>query len=333
MGSGVNRHETDQLNQAITGDYRRLSMDMRTFLGIDYLDWCGFAAWSSYTIGASIGDIDRPNNAFHQLPWMARLLTKAVRRYLRGGDGVDQLVDGNIAIYTEMRVVYEGIIASDPRADTETRTDEVLDAAEYALRAAQPITEVQWESVRMATRCYLSTLEPDTDEQRRCELVLAAAAHFSAFEQSRVDVMLDEFMYAPGRRFRGRMLRWVPGDFADPARRTFLEAMSTWFFTRFLTILVTASGPLVLGKRFMIPDPSTYRGGENPLARLTVTEATEALACYGDELRPDIADWSSFEQRMRVIVAYFRSYQHVPEMVTFDRLPCSPAMPPELPLR
>lgn len=329
-------HEVDLLNRSITGDYRRLSEQMRRFLGIDYLDWCGFAAWSSHTIGASIGDIGRPDNAFHSLPFGARLLTRIVRRYLRGGDGIGRLVDGNIAIYTEMRAVYEAIISSDPTLDVEHRMEAVLAAAGPSMIASNPPTDAEWASVREASRCYLLTVTPGDegpggDEVRRRELVLAAAVHFSAFEQARVDAMLDEFMYSPTRRLRSRLPGWFPGDFGNPRRRTVCESVSAWFFTRFLTILVTASGSIHLGKRFVVPDPGAYGMGRNPLVTISAVEAREALEAHGDEVRPDIADWSAFEQRMRVIVAYFRSYQHVAAMVDFERLPPPPEVSPEVP--
>ena len=318
----------DQLNRAITGDYRRLSTQMRAFLDVEYLDWCGFAAWSSHTIGASIGDLARPDNAFHQLPRLTRLLTRGVRRFLTGGDAVGRLVDGNIAIYTEMRAVYEAIMAADRTLPLDERVEWVVDRSADAMLPGNPVNEDEWASVREGSRCYLAASSSEVDERRRRELVLAAAAHFSAFEQARVDAMLDEFMYAPTRRLRARFLRWVPGGFGDPDRRTFLEAFSAWAFTTFLTVLVTARGPMRLGAKFELPPAGEYPTGENPLGNIEAPEAGAALERYGPDLRPNISDWSRYEERMRVIVAYFRAYQHVPAMVSFGHLPDPPANPP-----
>ena len=123
----------------------------------------------------------------------------------------------------------------------------------------------------------------------------------------------------------------MPGRFSDPDHRTFLEGWSTRFFTRFSTVLVTARGPLSLGTRFELPPPSEYPEGVNPIAQPSDADAVAVLERYGSDPRPDISDWSSFDERMQVIVAYFRAYQHVPTMVAFDRLPEPPARPPAIP--
>lgn len=253
-----------------------------------------------------------------------------MRRYLQGGDAVGRLVDGNRAIHAEMRVVYEAIMSSDAEEEIEARVARVIEQSRGAMVHDEP-TVLEWQSVTEAARCYLSTLEPECDTQRRHELMLAAAVHFSAFEQSRVDAMLDEFMFAATRRFRSRWLSWVPGPLGDPARVTPMEKFCTWFFTRFLTILVTARGPLHLGKRFEVPPPADYSSGANPLNEPREREALDALQRYGADPNPDVWDWSEFDQRMRVIAAYFRAYQHIPDMVDFDRLPQPPAVPPAPP--
>jgi hypothetical protein len=322
----VGGNEFDRRNRWITGDYRRLSNDMRAFLGIDYLDWCGFAAWSSYTIGALVGDVKAPDNAFHRFPLGVRPLTRVVRRFLRGRDALGQMESGNLAIHREMSGVYRAVMSSDASLPRQQRIDAVLATARTAMVDDTPTTEAHWRSLTQGVTCLLATLDEHCGEPRRRELVMAAAAHFSAFEQSRVDHMLDEFLYAPTRRFRARWFRWLPGGFGDPLRRTVLEGISARFFTSFLTTLVTARGCIRLGERLPLPPPSAYPGDANPLEEISEPEALDVLGLYRDERAPDIADWSELDQRMRVIVAYFRAYQHLPEMARFEPLP---ELPPE----
>lgn len=299
-------------NKTCTVDYTVQSKRMRELLDIDYTDWCGFAAWSSYTIGGVFEPDSRK-----QLPATRRMFTSLARR-VSGPAAAVPMAIGNLQIYVEMSRVYDELIGELQARESPNPTAVARKVVHRVLATTpqdpsrEPFTADQRKHLRLGAEAYANAylaLYP----QEKAEWVFAGGCWFSAFEQSRADALIDEYVYGPTRRLR----RWLPGRMGDPDEVTALDRRAARLLTRFGTLLITGQGIVQLGAP-LVP-PRHYRNG-NPLDHLSIPEAREAFDRFSTERFPAATYWPDWEDRMAVIVAYFRAYQHADQMVDNELL-------------
>lgn len=221
------------VNHRITGAYHRLSEQMRAALDTDVdLDWCGFAKWSSHTVGLEInpqtaGTVGRTGAAVDALTAVLvddelaaripalqagtrRLVLALLTALAAAEDGLARraLRAGNITIFAEMGTAYVSLLDRLRGGPEAAGTDE-----EFAARVADGIVRTpEAELPAPLTRDHLVAVEPSPlvrgllfylraarEPQRRSELILAGNVMFSLFEQARADRLIAIGLCTPSR--------------------------------------------------------------------------------------------------------------------------------------
>lgn len=226
-------------NARITMAYHRLSEDMRAALGTNVdLDWCGFAKWSSHTVGIEInrqatgtkirvgrGGPSRLNIVASELTEIVlpKLLEDipAIRDWAHGEikAKLEQLavVDddlarralrtGNVTIFNEMGRAYVALLARLAGTDTagtdaqfaaRVATDVVTD---HGRALPAPLTRAHLEDApaTFLEQALLYYLRAAREPALRSEFVLAGNVAFSRFEQNRADRLIAIGLCAPAR--------------------------------------------------------------------------------------------------------------------------------------
>jgi hypothetical protein len=308
----------DPVNAEITGDYTRLTTTMRAQLNVgdrQLVDWCGFASWISFSLGAFLRS--RVNNkALAMHPWWRRMIIDLFLPRLLDIEQWKGLADGNRAIYVEMRAFYE-LVGSFEGVDPSTAFDRAGAEAD-ALWDTEvfgfvPETEEDRYWGRHAVRSLILAAATD-DQKEKAELIYSASVALSAIEQWRADRQIDDF-------FEGIISnrRWIPRRLRPRAKR-FASRFSTRWMTTF-----TFDGEFVsVGTPLPEPAASRYSEPGRTLDTLTNPWATTVVDRFWTSDAPHSTDWRDYEERMEFIAALFRSYEEIPSMLDYRDLPAPP---------
>ncbi len=307
------RRRVDPYNREITADYTRMSLDMRECLGVtgDLVDWAGFAAWVSYTLGAFLRR-RRGNEVLALHPrWRRATLAQLLPRMVTAEKWLE-LAESNVQIHREIRAIYDlvfqfqGMSLPEALASVNEMTDELWERPPFD--HIETTAEDRYWGRHAVTSFLLAAAAGDQDE--KAELVYSANVALSAIEQRRADQEIDGFLFG---LVDGRW--WIPSAAAGGIRR-----FGVWLTTRWLTQFVSPWGFISVG-RGLVPPPGFDGAPECPLDHLSSPWARTAAEAFWEEQSPKSTDWSLYEQRMAFIASYFREYQRADKIVEFRNLP------------
>jgi hypothetical protein len=314
--------------------------------------WCTFARWSSATIGESLR-LDQPSRRLDELltPWFLRPLRPFAQDFYRDvrmlSDGAlpRMLAMGNHYVFHEIAYAiaeliawYEGEAAQIPATDDQAweaswqRYRESIKAFRKADEIFRPADE-SW--LRDGLECYFRAMRCGADAARQSQYVLHGNILLAAYEQWRVDPILQVALDPLAKHlveFRSTDPHGThaPGDYPRPVVR----GLGTQWALRHHTSVARWIADLysgVLTKNFMTLDvPINDRGRTSILLgrgissddvpdelghqrRLDDSELTKLIAVYDhntDGKPRGATNWNSFAERMQFIVELFILLQH-----------------------
>jgi hypothetical protein len=333
--------------------YHRLADDFARHLGRQDNNWYCFAVWSSKAIGESL-DLAPDSPFLTDVGWRFRLSRRLMKPFrvllltLLGPSYQLGLALANRAIFLET-----GSLAANLMADTQDSSYKVTLPAEDKPGSPAPTRRPEFLSALLEpaddryldlTARLFTEAKKTTDPVARAELILGANVSMSAYEQKRAQRALELVLYRPVRwvmrvswrslwaMVRRRPLHRFPlyttPHEEQPWLVRVLEEVWARLYTRYLMTLRTPVSNIWLGKPLIPPGGS---GGQADWAPIQNPEVRDLVARFHptdpDKAAAGVANWLSYEERMRFIVSYFRMYQAVPAL--FDP-PFDPSVVGEL---
>jgi hypothetical protein len=323
-------------NLKITQGYCVLSRAMSTMVGWGNVSWCGFASWSSKTIGVSIREANMSNRGLLAITqsWIYRETIERVVDLLEGAgvvgigpfdnvitqaldDGIDKLKQGNAQVYGEIGALYSRLISAlgnDPNLDL-TRLAPVI-----AYLDDKPSEQGGQSLLRQAAENYYRA-RFETNPSLKAQLVLLANAQVGKHEQMRLQGCLEQFL---GASLEQRIVEHAQEqcrgiaplvDAVTPiAREAGKLAKEEW--TKLLTDLalhLNLPGNETLRLHSDVPPPPGKALYPPELEKLSNPDALAILEEFGADTPNAIGtgatDWTSLVQRMHYILVLFRSRQ------------------------
>jgi hypothetical protein len=323
-------------NLKITQGYYALSRAMSTMVGGANVSWCGFASWSSKTIGVSIRETNMGHRGLLAIT-QSRIYQETVQRVVNTleaagvigigpfdnviaqalEDGIDNLKQGNAEVYGEIGALYARLISA-------LGNDVDLDLARLAPVIAyldnKPSEEGGQELLRQAAENYYRA-RFEANPSLKAQLVLLANARVGKHEQMRLQGCLEEFL---GAALEQRIVEHAqqqcrgiaPLEIAVTpiARAAGKLAKEEW--TKLLTDLVlhlNLPGNETLRLSSDVPPPRGKTLYPPELQKLSNPEALAILEEFGADTPNAIGtgatDWTNLVQRMHYILVLFRSRQ------------------------
>ena len=323
-------------NLKITQGYYALSRAMSTMVGGGSVSWCGFASWSSKTIGVSIREANMSSRGLLAIT-QSRIYQETIQRLVNlleaAGvigigpfdnvitealdDGIDNLTQGNAEVYGEIGALYTRLISAlgnDPNLDL-TRLAPVI-----AYLDSKPSEEGGQALLRQAAENYYRA-RFETDPSLKAQLVLLANAQVGKHEQMRLQECLEAFLGgALEQRIVEHAQRQCRGiatleiAVTPIARAAGKFAKEEW--TKLLTDLalhLNLPGNERLHLRSDVPPPLGKPLYPPDLQKLSNPDALAILEEFGADTPTAIGtgatDWSNLVQRMHYILVLFRSRQ------------------------
>jgi hypothetical protein len=326
----------DVVNLRITHAYHQLSEAIRDELGAGpNLDWCGFAKWSSYTVGhhfddaatparfdilaTYLGDIVPGLSGFH--PALVQLFKRAAT--LEDGLMPKTLRGGNAAIFAEMAVAFWHLLDRLPTGRARNVSDH-----EFAVGVARDILKsheelflppldrsmLQPAPTAALVRAIEFYLWADRETDRQAELMLAGNVLFSVFEQTRADRLIAIGSFAP---IRASLLPVTHPLAGSARRRRVLLAgandnggvlgLAETRFARWITdvaLVVSIAGVQVrLGHPEWLPPPEV---------NTTLPETEKVMDDVARGAVGQRPNWVDLSYRLAFIARYFAAYQQNP---------------------
>jgi hypothetical protein len=314
-------------NQRITEAYEQLSRRLCIFIGGPFANWCTYAIWSSRTVGGAIAATDLPLRAKVQL---RRLLPdsrirRAVERRLEAGlpttrrtVGV-RLGLGNRAVFLEVAsslVLFLDELGDDDEAD-DVKLKELVSAI-TPLDADDTMSPGRIEDLHDALTWFYRARFASTGDERS-EAVLTGSLLLGVYEQTRLQRPIEESfalgvdaMLFPLKRIIGLL----PASLRPRAHAVVVVPVRRWLTPPWARLMTSRTMTLRIdGDLIALGAPlrSADGGALYPptLAHISLPRLRELLRDLElDDGRPVIArDWSSYDDRMRFIGAFFRSRQ------------------------
>jgi ER-bound oxygenase mpaB/B'/Rubber oxygenase, catalytic domain len=340
-------------NELINLTYYDMAEELAQVLGTHDANWCTFAMWPSFTVGAQF----RPpgsavaRRAAKSVGRVARIATpepvdRCVRRvaspvstwlaraFLRFR-GVGSRVLGRSLAFANRGVFYEvGTALADfvetfhgsPRNKVDATA--AFDDLKYRVSQMPNPPGDQWVPVPKTLLCeglaayFAAMLE--RDPATKSELVLAGTIRITDYEQQRIQAWLRLSLLSPLvtlrfwlRRFRGGPRSRVP---SVQASVKLVDRVIARLVTRFLVVLSTPAETISVHRDLRAPRgngffPDVFRSPRTP------TLGT-LLASYEDPGRPPrvagehtgVRDWTDHSARMLFIATYFRSRAQEPAL-------------------
>jgi hypothetical protein len=323
-------------NLKITQDYCALSRAMSAMVGGANVSWCGFASWSSKTIGVSIREADMRQRGLLAIT-QSRIYQDTIQRVVNlleaAGvigigpfdgvitqaleDGIDNLKQGNAQVYGEIGALYSRLISALGK-DVDLDLTRLVPVIAYLDN--KPSEEGGQQLLRQAAENYYRA-RFETDPSLKAQLVLLANAQVGKHEQMRLQGCLEEFL---GASLEQRIVEHaqqqcrgiVPLEIAVTpiARAAGKLAKEEW--TKLLTDLalhLSLPGNQTLHLRSDVPPPRGKPLYPPELRDLTNPDALAILKEFGADTPNAIGtgatDWSNLVQRMHYILVLFRSRQ------------------------
>lgn len=324
--------------------YHRIALDLAEHLGRSAANWYCFAVWSSKAIGESL-DLSRDGPFFTEIgarlrvPGLLRGRFRSVMLTLLGPTYQLALSLANRSIFLETGSFAASLVRPEggggalrvcpPAADEAAhgRGDGPVRRPEFLSELLSPADE---EYLDISARLFRRAMACG-DEAQRAELLLGANIALSAYEQARAQQALELVLYRPirwllrvswrsvlatltRRPFHRLRLYTTPHE-DQPFLVRLLEGAWARLYTRYVMSLRTPVSEIRLGKPLVPPpgvDPEAVRA---PIADAEVRRLAERFAApTADGAVSGVANWLSYQERMRFIVSYFRMYLTVPDM-------------------
>ena len=323
-------------NLKITQGYYALSRAMSTMVGGGSVSWCGFASWSSKTIGVSIREADMSNRGLLAIT-QSRLYQETIQRLVNlleaAGvvgigpfenvitqaldDGIDNLKQGNAEVYGEIGALYTRLISA---LGNDVDFDPTRLAPVIAYLDNKPSEEGGQALLRQGAENYYRA-RFETEPSLKAQLMLLANAQVGKHEQMRLQRCLEEFLGgALEQRIVEHAQRQCRGiatleiAVTPIARAAGKFAKEEW--TKLLTDLalhLNLPGNERLHLRSDVPPPLGKPLYPPDLQKLSNPDALAILEEFGADTPTAIGtgatDWSNLVQRMHYILVLFRSRQ------------------------
>ena len=193
-------------NLKITQGYCALSRAMSTMVGGANVSWCGFASWSSKTIGVSIRESNMSHRGLLAITqsWIYRETIERVVDLLEGAgvvgigpfdnvitqaleDGIDNLKQGNAEVYGEIGALYSRLISA---LGNDLNFDQTRLAPVIAYLDSNPSERGGQSLLRQAAENYYRA-RFENDLSLKAQLVLLANAQVGKHEQMRLQGCLE----------------------------------------------------------------------------------------------------------------------------------------------
>jgi hypothetical protein len=328
-------------NNEITLGYHDLSEVLARVTRSDSSNWCAWAKWTSKTIGIGIRwgearDLAKRRVEAQQDKVLNRwAATRAARWFLAGSalrllGGATRmasrhLADGNRDVFYEVGMAVTGLAERFERADEldPLVLEEYLASLDGTAPAGSlgpaPLHHLQ-ESMRCMALARFAGSEAERDQ-----LVLAGNVHLAAYEQLRLQAVVERSLWAPvDFTFRPAVAvgRHLPAPVRTAvgaplrALRSGLRWVTVRTSTRFLLVVITRDEVIRLGKPMrpalgqsvVFPPPDDLPG-------------IAALADVLDELVGDVRldralsrVWTVYPERVVFTAVLFRSRHHHPSL-------------------
>lgn len=336
------------VNQRITNAYHRLSETIRAALAAgSSLDWCGFAKWSSHTVGFNLNPQltglrtdEITNQIMGHLPDKLEVFRPKIIDLLQSAvDVEDGLVDkalrgGNAMIFREMGSVFVLLLEQfGERARRSAPSDEeVARKIIAAMQSGAPkflkppidrtlFTDADEDDLMRAITFYLrAAREPD----HCAELMLAGNMQFSVYEQTRADRLITIGTCAPVRaRIVGflrklslldeqsaqKLLLAGPGG-PGPASTPFIKSVVAPFVTQ-----VDKAFGSMLTDRALVVEIAGERvrlGHPEQLTPQVIPTLPEVKAVLDAQASDAPRNWLDLRYRLAFIAKYFAACQQKP---------------------
>jgi hypothetical protein len=325
------------VNKKITAAYHEISEEVRQELGAPTeLDWCGFAKWSSNTVGqdldpsqmgSRIGTIVNDLIAAGVPAPLAGIAAVALHD-LRDHDetGKAALRAGNAVIFLEMSLVFTKLLENfaeptrrnDPEAFAKSVFDQVNDLVHGPFGAGITSEHLIEPDRSVLERGILFYLQVERDPAHQRELILAGNVAFSLYEQERADRLITIGLCAPMRALVVDIFPeilntiagihppdgWVLSPRADyPEPFGTLDRFAAEFLTERALVVKIAHDVVRLGKPDAVDPAVDPMLDDIPLTLPEVRELLDPLTTAGH------IDWTFFDYRMGFIRKYLTVYQ------------------------
>jgi hypothetical protein len=323
-------------NLNITQGYYALSRAMSTMVGGGSISWCGFASWSSKTIGVSIREADMSNRGLLAIT-QSRIYQETIQRIVNLleaagvigigpfdnvitqalGDGIDNLKQGNAEVYGEIGALYTRLISA---LGNDVDLDLTRLAPVIAYLDSKPSERGGQALLRQGAENYYRA-RFETDPSIKAQLMLLANAQVGKHEQMRLQGCLEDFL---GGALEQRIVEHAQQQcrgiatleiaVTPVARAAGKFAKEEW--TKLLTDLalhLNLPGNERLHLHSDVPPPLGKPLYPADLQKLSNPDALAILGEFGADTPTAIGtgatDWSNLVQRMHYILVLFRSRQ------------------------
>jgi hypothetical protein len=323
-------------NLKITQGYCALSRAMSTMVGGANVSWCGFASWSSKTIGVSIRESNMSHRGLLAITqsWIYReTIERVVDLLERAGvvgigpfdnvitqaleDGIDNLKRGNAEVYGEIGALYSRLISA---LGNDLNLDLTRLAPVIAYLDSNPSERGGQSLLRQAAENYYRA-RFENDPSLKAQLVLLANAQVGKHEQMRLQGCLEEFLGASleqriveHAQAQCRGIAALESAVTPIARAAGELAKEEW--TKVATDLLlhlNLPGNETLHLSSDVPPPRGKPLYPPELNKLSNPDALAILDEFGADTPSAIGtgatDWTSLVQRMHYILVLFRSRQ------------------------
>ena len=342
-------------NRRITNGYHRLSEASRAAMDAGpNLDWCGFAKWSSHTVGLDLDPTltglrtdEIADQILAQLPPGLEVFRPRIVGLLQTAVAVEDglvrkaLRGGNALIFREMGTVFTLLIEqlarpSDGRPD-ESIASEIIDLMQAGgpkfLKA--PIhrslfVDADEKPLAQAIAFYLRAAR---EPAHRAELMLAGNMLFSVYEQTRADRLITIGTCAPVRARIVHVLRGLSLLNSEAAERLLLAERggpdpTTSSFVKDLAapfaVAVEESVAATLTDRALVVEIAGERvrlGHPEVLLPQVVPTLPEVTAVLAAQESDAPRTWLDLRYRLAFIARYFAARQQKPGATEEPLLP------------
>jgi len=323
-------------NLKITQGYCALSTAMSAMVGGGNVSWCGFASWSSKTIGVSLREANMSQRGLVTITqsWIYRDTIQRVVNTLEAAgvvgigpfdnvitealeDGIDNLKQGNAEVYGEIGALCSRLISA---LGNDVNLDLTRLAPVIAYLDNNPSEKGGQALLRQAAENYYRG-RFETNPSLKAQLVLLANAQVGKHEQMRLQGCLEQFLGASLERrivehaqAQCRGIAWLEIAVTPLAREAGKLAKEEW--TKLLTDLalhLNLPGNETLHLHSDVPPPRGKPLYPPELQELSNPDGLAILEEFGADtpnaLGTAATDWTNLLQRMHYILVLFRSRQ------------------------
>ncbi len=336
------------VNRRITNAYHRLSEAARLELQAGQnLDWCGFAKWSSFTVGFDLNPqltglrIDEIANLILQsLPpeWelIRPVVTQLLRQAVNVEDGlvVKALRAGNAVIFREMGSIFVHLLerfaerrvpgAKSDKDFAQEIVDQVMSGPPRHLRPPIDRTLLGTPDERSLVDAIVFYLRAAREPDHRAELMLAGNMLFSVYEQKRADRLITIGLCAPVRSRLIAVLNDLPGPDVPPLELLLAgrEADDSANGSVPKELMRQIIGPIdgsvisVLTETALViqvADARVRLGHPELLTPQVIPTLPEVAQVMNAQASTAAPNWIDLRYRLRFIAKYFAAFQQKPE--------------------